>query len=130
MLPDALNEKSLSDVSPSLCRAFPPLKALCVGISGLAPDEVLERISEEPSLKELHLVSSSNLTDARLKKLFMNCRNLQIFLLGCCDLLTINIFKDYVDSSSQATLAVRYCKGIRPEMLPEDLRLTGRVTVR
>lgn len=58
----------------SSCRSFPrSLKSLSVGCFGHTPDEMLQRISEEPSLRELFFAASSDLTDASVRKLFKDC---------------------------------------------------------
>lgn len=90
---------------------------------------MLRLLSEEASLKGLHFADCSDLTDAAVKKVLVDCRNLDFLVLKFCDLLTPDVFKVYVASGSKAELVVVSCKHVRPEMLPEDLRVTGKVTV-
>lgn len=44
--------------------------------------------------------------------------------------MTSEVFTAYQESGSKARLTVEGCKGVRAEMMPVELRLSGKVAVR
>lgn len=88
---------------------------------------MLGQLSEEVALEDLRLGGCSNLTDDTVCKILTGCRCLRRLSLSSCNLLTPRVFDHYIESGAEAYLRVVDCEGIRPEMVPETLLVSGKV---
>lgn len=111
------------------CRQFLRLKSLGIGRFSRTPDEMLQKLSKEVWLEDLEVISCPALTDATIRKIFLGCRRLTRFLIADCEPVTSDIFRAYQESGSKARLTIRHCKGVRAETMPEEMRLSGKVTL-
>ncbi|GAQ89956.1 hypothetical protein KFL_005810090 [Klebsormidium nitens] len=105
------------------------LKDLGVGNLDRATDQMLQRISEEKSLEALRIVSCPALTDATVRKIMFGCCQLDRLLIADCELVTSEILKAYIESGSKARVEIRGCKGVKREMLPKEVRLSGKIVI-
>lgn len=109
----------------SWCRKFKRLELAFQN----TPDEMLRQLSEEAGLESLVLLCCPTLTDATARQIMTCCRRLKLFVLARCNGLTAEVFKACIESGSKAKILFASCNGVRRELLPEDLQLTGNVVV-
>ncbi|GAQ90069.1 F-box/RNI-like superfamily protein [Klebsormidium nitens] len=105
------------------------LKELGVGRFDRATDQMLQQIAEEQSLENLRIVRCPALTDRTVRKILFGCHQLRSLLIANCELVTSEILKAYAESGTKARVEIRGCKGVQKEMLPAEVRLSGKVVI-
>lgn len=90
---------------------------------------MLQQISEEQSLEELRIVGCPALTDATVRKILFGCHHLRSLLIADCELVTLEFLKAYAESGSKAKVELKGCKGVKEKILPEEVRLLGKVVI-
>lgn len=106
------------------------MKGLKLGLLPNTPDLVLRQISEEKGLEQLFIIDCPTMTVNTLEKILKSCGNLRRLVVAYgSELVTPEIFQAYLRSGSKSQLELVQCKGIKAEMLPEELRQLGKVLI-
>jgi hypothetical protein len=86
------------------------------------PDLVLRQICEEDGLEQLLIFDCPTMTVNTFENLKC-CRNLRRLVIAySSELVTTEKFQAYLRSGSKSQSELVQCKGIKAEMLPEELR--------